>query len=123
MGHAAVMAGAFEGCFDGLVLLHQRHGVLKVTIPDLTVGEDAFPENALDVIAAPEAENDRQGDLAFAEIVADGLAEPIGVACVVECVVNELEGDTEIFAVGAQCCLFFGRAGGDGGADFGGGRE
>ena len=37
--------------------------------------ERAAPECALPVIATPERQNHRQGDLALAEIIANGLAE------------------------------------------------
>ena len=75
------------------------------------------------VAAAPEGEHHGQGDLALAEIVADVLAELGARAAVVEGVVDELEGDAEIHAVGAAGGRLGLRPAGDHRADLAGGGE
>ena len=92
------MLGAVDRVFQRAVLGHQPNGVIEVGIADLAALQRPDPEFALAVIAAAEGQHDRQGDLAFAEIVADVLAELCGLAAIVQDVVNELEGDAQIHA-------------------------
>ena len=59
--------------------------------------------NAIGFLAAAlQQEDDRQRDLAFAQVAADRLAERHGVGGVVEQIVDELERDAEVEAVLAQ---------------------
>ena len=52
----------------------QLSGALEVTVLNIAVRDDALPESALLRIAAPVSQYHRQCNLAFAEIVTDGLA-------------------------------------------------
>ena len=70
-----------------------RHGAIVDDRADQRIGLFA---------AAPQQEDDRQRDLAFAQVAADGLAERHGVGGVIEQVVDELKRDAEIEAVLAQ---------------------
>ena len=58
----------------------------------------------------------RQGWLAFGQVVADVLAQGRGVATVIEQVVDQLEGDAEVITKGAQgfglCRIGAGQGGG-----------
>ena len=78
---------------------------------------------AFGLAAAPERQHDRQRDLAFAEIVADVLSELRAGAAVVEGIVDELEGDAEIHAVGAAGGVLGLRPAGNHRADLAGGGE
>src|SRR5260370_6637414 len=80
------------------MLVEERDGAIEIVVAVLEVFQCAPPKAPLVIVAAAEGENDRQGDLALAEIVADRLTE-IGLPRrIVEHVVDQLEGDAEIEA-------------------------
>src|SRR3546814_12355062 len=66
--------------------------------------DGALPERPLDLVARLVGEDHRQGDLALAEVVSDGLAQRRLLGGVVEDVVDQLEGDrSEERRVGKEC--------------------
>ena len=101
MGHRAVMAGAFDGVLDGPVLGHQAHGFIEMRIGGLACLQSLFPKGALGIVAAAEGQYDGQGNLALAEIVADILAQFGSSTAVIQRIINQLEGNTEIGAIAA----------------------
>ena len=105
------------------MLLHQPDRVLEVAVLDFAVAQRALPEGALAVLAAAEAQDDGQGDLALAEIIAHRFAEPGAVARIIQRVVDQLEGDAEVAAVRPERRLLLGRPLGNGGAHLSGRRE
>ena len=72
--------------------------MLEVTILDAALDDRATPELALVVGAAPERQDDRKRDLSLAEIVADAFSQSQTVARIIERVIDELEGDSEVLA-------------------------
>src|ERR1700738_1506455 len=96
--HGAVMLGTVDGVFQRAMFCHQANGVVEIAVADFAAFQRIDPEGALGGVAAAERQHHRQRDLALAEIVADVLAELCGLAAIVQHVVDELEGDTEIHA-------------------------
>ena len=92
------MAGPLDGVLDGAVAAHGGDRRLKIPLADAALRQRALPEGALLAGAAAERQQHRQGDLAFAEIVAGVLAELCRDPAIVERVVDQLEGDAEIGA-------------------------
>ncbi len=74
-GNGAVMAGPFNRVIEGIVLVHQFDGMIQITVFLVELFKSTLPESAFVIVSPPERKNDRQGDLAFAEIVPDGFAE------------------------------------------------
>ncbi len=105
-GDRAVMAGTGEGLVDRSVALQQVDRGSERIVVDLAGLQRALPELALAIRSAPHREDDGEGDLTLAKIVTDLLAELGLAAAIVERVVDQLEGDAEIGAVGAACRLF-----------------
>ena len=101
-GDGPIVAGALHGRFDRTVLLHQADRPLKIALLNLGVAQRPFPEIALDIPAAPETEDHRKGDLALAEVITHGFAEMAAVAGIIERIVDQLEGDAEIAAIGFE---------------------
>ena len=101
-GDGPIMAGTLEGRFDRTVLLHQPDRPLEIALLDLVVAQRSLPEIALKFSPAPEAEDHGEGDLALAKVVADGFAEMAAVAGIIEHIVDQLEGDAEIAAIGFE---------------------
>src|SRR5215472_15413090 len=99
-GGGAVGAGTLQRFREGAVGAQEPDRVVEVALLLLQVLERAAPEALLLLVAAAEGQHDRQRDLALAEVVADGLAK-LGLARrIVEEVVDQLEGDAEVEAVG-----------------------
>ena len=117
--HGAVVAGAFERVGDGVVALDQHLRLLEIAVALVELLDGALPEFAVDGAAAQEGQDHRQGDLALAEIVADGLAELGLAAGIVERIVDQLEGDAEIHAEAFQRHALGPVAAGHHGADLG----
>ena len=105
------------------MLGHQPDGVIEVVVADLAFLERPHPEFPFDIVAAAERQHHRQRDLAFAEIVADVLAELCRLAAVVEHVVDELESDPEVHAEAGRRRFFRFRTLAEHRADFAGGGE
>src|SRR3954454_14882583 len=74
-GLGAVALGARHGLGDGAVAGEEGLGTLEVVGLGLLRLERAAPEGALGLAAAGVGDEDRQGDLAVPEVVADRLAE------------------------------------------------
>src|SRR3546814_16448321 len=74
----------------------------QISVGAAVPGHRQFPELAFVGAAARIGEDDRQGDLAVAKIVADALAHRLGVGDIVDRVVDELKGDAEIAAEGVE---------------------
>src|SRR5215813_13299269 len=96
LGDRAVVTGALDRVLERAVLGHERNGFIEVGVGRVAVLERAAPERPLTLRPAAVGEDHGQRDLAFAEIVADVLAELGGLAAVVERVVDQLEGDAEV---------------------------
>ena len=58
--------------------------------------QGAPPEGAFVFVPAAEGQDHRQGDLTVAEIIADGLAQVRLQGRVVEHVIDDLEGNTQV---------------------------
>src|SRR5262245_60758248 len=122
-GARAELARAIQRRLDSTMPLHQANGVLEVAGLNLGLAQRTPPERAFLLAAAAEAHDHGQRDLAFAEVVAGGLAESGAVAGVVERIVDELEGDAEVVAVALQRRPLARGALGDGRTDPGRRRE
>ena len=118
-GGRAVTSGALERGSDRAVALEQTLSRAEVGRGLLEVGQGALPEGPLALVAASVGQEDRQGDLALAEIVADRLAELCLPGAVVERVVDQLEGDADVLAVGRERRLLGLGPVGDDGTDLG----
>ena len=102
---------------------HQLLGIGEIVRRLVAVFQRALPEVPFLRSAAAIGENDGQRDLALAEIITHALAELLGRARIIQSVVDQLEGDAEVAAIGFKGCLFAGRALRHNRAHFGGGRE
>src|SRR5438270_5990660 len=98
-------------------MLNQRDCAIEIAEALVHVFEDATPEGALLVIAAGKSKEDRQGDLALAEVVADAFAELGFSRRKIEHVVDQLEGDPEVAAEPVERHLLLIRPFGDNRAD------
>src|SRR6202040_1750741 len=74
-GGGAVGAGALQGLRERAMGAQELDRLLEITLLLLKILERAAPEALLLGPAAIECQYDRERDLAFAEIVAHGLAE------------------------------------------------
>jgi hypothetical protein len=97
--HLAEMAGPPDRIIERVVTAEEGDRVLEIAIADLAPLDDPLPEPAVFVRSAAVGEDKRQGDLAVAKIGADGLAEVVRIAAVIEHVVDQLEDEAEIGAV------------------------
>src|SRR5437764_1863453 len=89
-------AGAGQGFGQGAVPLDKPESAFEIARALLALFQGAAPEGALLAVAARISEDDRQGDLAVAEIVADRFPELARVRREIEHVVDQLIGDPEI---------------------------
>src|SRR5579885_849538 len=99
--HGAIMTGTFDRVFERAVLVHDRDRKFKIPVRDLSRLKRAPPEVALLLGAAPERQDDGESDLAFAEVVSDILAKLCRGAAIVEGIVDQLKGNSEIHAIAA----------------------
>src|SRR5579863_1890301 len=90
----------FQRRGERAVVLHQPDGAFEIAVALLAGFEGAAPEFALVFVRRLERQHHRQRDLAVAEIVADRLAELRLPRRIIEHVVDQLEGDAEIAAIG-----------------------
>jgi hypothetical protein len=70
-GDGAVVGRPSHGVSQRAMARQQGQGVRQIAISLLPVFQGAPPESAFLGVAAPEGQNDRQGDLAVMKIVAD----------------------------------------------------
>ena len=75
VGHGAIVAGPLDGVLERIVGREIGDGLVEVGLRLAAVLQGSLPESTLLLVAAPEGQHDGQGDLALAEVVADGLAE------------------------------------------------
>src|SRR3546814_92834 len=122
-GGPGIIAGAVEGGFQRAVPDHQALRLDDVVVALVEVLDGALPERPLDLVARLVGEDHRQGDLALAEVVSDGLAQRRLLGGVVEDVVDQLEGDPEVAAEAFQGRFLGLRSFGDDRSDLGGGGE
>src|ERR1700751_5426961 len=87
---------ASDRVFKCPMLDHQSDGVFEIGVSGFAALESAPPELAFGIAAAAKGEYDRQSNLTLAKIIADILSEPRRHAAIVECVVDQLEGDAQI---------------------------
>src|SRR5688572_25241702 len=92
------MTRPLQGLGDRTVTLEQRQRLGKIAFALLDLLERAPPEGALRFAASAVGEDDRQRDLAVAEIVAGVLAHRGALGAVIERIVDQLEGDAEMEA-------------------------
>src|SRR5262245_57177771 len=83
-GNSAVMTGAGQRLVDRVMALQEIDGDVERVVADLAGLKRLAPEFAFARRAAAHRENDGQGDLAFAKIVADLLAELGFASAVIE---------------------------------------
>ena len=100
-----------QRALDGMVPGDEPLRMLQILGALLLLLERAAPEAPLLGAAAREGDDDGQRDLAFPEIVADGLAQQRLPGRIVEGIVDELEGDAEIVAVDGEGLRLATRAG------------
>ena len=114
----AVEAGAGQGFVDGIVAVDVAQSLWPVLGGLLLRALDhPAPEIPLGLRAAAEGQRHRQGDLAFAEVIAGILAQGRPVGGIIQRIVNELEGNTQIPAIIVQRLNVLGRALGNHAAD------
>ncbi len=105
-GDGAVMAGAGESLSAKVrVLFHQGRWRGADRHPSSSCSRSSsVRRQKVRSSSSPRAigQDDRQGDLALAEIVADGLAQLFLARRIIEHIVDQLEGDAEIEAIGFQ---------------------
>ena len=109
---AKVWARSEEIRADGAAALHQVQCAIEVGFVLLVRLDGAMPEVAVGGVAGLIRDQDGQGDLALAEIVADGLAQHRLVRGVVQRIVHQLERDAQVHAeFGQRCRLGVGSVG------------
>ena len=102
LGGLGVVGGQVERRLQRAGADDQFAGAAEVGLGLLLPADGPLPERRLARPGAGDGQQQRQGRLAFAEVVAGVLAQGLGRAAVVERVVGELEGQAEVQAVGAQ---------------------
>src|SRR5215469_4981545 len=104
-----ITAGARQGLGQRPAPFDETDCLFEIARPLVQLLDRTLPKCSLLFVAAREGEKDRQGDLAVAEIVADGFAKLAGKRREVEHVVDQLEGDPEIAPKAVERLLFLGR--------------
>ncbi len=111
------MTGTGERIGDCSGGIEQAPRVRQFALPGGVAEHRVAPETPVGLVAAREGEDDRQRDLAVAEIVAGILAHRRGVTDIVDRIVDQLERDAEVAAVRLKARLDrrgpFGDDGGD----------
>ena len=74
----------------------------EIAVALVTIAHDAIPEPAVFGIARFTRVDHRQGEFAFAEVVADALADDGSEAAIVQQVIDDLEGAAEAAAIFAH---------------------
>ena len=114
-GASAVVTRAFDCVGERVGRFQQADRVIKIVVGYTLAVNCRTPERALDVIAPRISKDHRQGHLAVAKIVTDALAHDFGVRRIVDHVVAQLEGDTEVSTKAFERMLsLFARLGNDG---------
>lgn len=70
--HGAVMTGPLQGVGQRAMTLDQALRLFEIALALIELLQCALPEFAIHGATAQEREDHRQGDLALAEVVADG---------------------------------------------------
>ena len=97
-----IMPRAIQGVIDDAVFSQQVSRMCQVGITNPVTKHRIAPELLLFGVAAAMCENDGQRNLAIAEIVAAVLAHCCTVGHIVDRVINKLERNTKISAVGVK---------------------
>jgi len=92
LGAEGVVGGEVEGRVQRARAGDQFAGAAEVVFDLFAARDGALPEGLLAGAGALDGQQQRQGDLAFAEVVAGVLAQRLRRAAVVEGVVGQLEG-------------------------------
>ena len=103
--------------------LHQLPGIDQVVRRLVAVFHGALPEVPFLGGTAAVGQHNGQCDLALAEIVAHALAQLFGRTRIIQRVIDQLEGNAQVAAIGLKCGLFAGGALRHHRAYFGCGRE
>ena len=74
------------------------NGVRQIAVGLLIEIQRAIPEGLIFAAATTSGDNDWQRGLAFTEVIADGFPNHGGGAAIVECIVDDLEGQSEVLA-------------------------
>src|SRR5262249_22872673 len=122
-GDRTIVPCALDGVFERAVLHHQADRMLEVGVGRVPLLERAPPERPFALRSAAERQHHRQRDLALAKVVPGVLAELGRLAAVVEGVIHELEGDTEVHPERAAGVLLVFGARGERRTDLAGGGE
>ena len=85
--------GAFLGPLDSFVLIKDVQNFAEGNLVVIAVGKNGFDQLAFFGVGGFERIDERQSYFAFAQIVADGLAEYFFARGEVEDIVDQLEGD------------------------------
>ncbi len=96
------MIGPFQGIGKGAVAVHHLAGLFQILGTLIEGFQGALPEGLFLRRAAAEGKHHRQGDLAFAEIVAAFLAHRFRIGSVIQHIIGQLEGNAEIEAESGQ---------------------
>src|SRR5262249_33885426 len=96
LGDRAIVTGTLDRVLQRAVLGHERNGFVEVGVGSVAGLGRAAPARRLALGPTTVGQDHGQRDLAFAEIVADVLAELGGLAAVIERVIDQLEGDAEV---------------------------
>ena len=96
------MTGSLDRILERAAFLHQFDRTIEVAVFLLELLERPAPEGPFLRAAPAPSQHDRKADLAFAEVVADGFAKLRLHRRVVQHVVDELEGNSQIHAVALE---------------------
>src|SRR5688500_7843443 len=102
LGTLGVFNGARIGQLGGPRFLQQPQQLAPLLGGDRALGDDRADERVGLVVAALTQKDDRQRDLALAQVTTNGLAQRLLVGGVVEQVVHQLKGHPEVESVVAQ---------------------
>src|SRR5262245_23199631 len=105
------------------MLDYEADGMVEIGVGGLALFQRAAPEPAFLGRAAAQCQPDRHRDLTLAKVVPDVLAELLRLAAIVERIVHQLEGDTEVHPERTACSLLGLRAPGEHRADLTSGGE
>ena len=103
--------------------LQQFHGLFQIAVVLFAIADAAAPEGALGLIAPAVGQQDRQGHLALAKIIAHRLAQCRLLRGIIQGVVDQLKSDAKVAAESLQGIFLDRAAAGDDGADTAGGGE
>jgi len=101
-GDRRVVPGPGHRVGQRAVALDQFLSPRQVTVVLIQILQTAAPKGAFLLGAPAKGQDHRQGNLALAEVIADGLAQFRLFGGIVQRVVDQLEGNSQIGAEGLQ---------------------